>query len=114
GDEAELREISRLTGPIDLLLTQFSYAAWKGGRANAHFRQLAAARKLETMAAQIHALAPRHVLPFASLVDFSNEENSSLNDHITRPADAAAAIAAAGAEPAILFPGDTWDSRLPH
>src|SRR6185295_17035344 len=42
-DESELREVARLTGSIDLLLTQFSYAAWKGGRANAHFRQLAAA-----------------------------------------------------------------------
>ena len=29
-----------LTGPVDLLLTQFSYAAWKGGRANAHFREV--------------------------------------------------------------------------
>jgi hypothetical protein len=114
GDAAELREVARLTGPIDLLLTQFSYAAWKGGRANAHFRQLAAARKLETIAAQIHALAPRHVVPFASLVYFSNQENSYLNDHINRPADAAAAIAAAGTEPAILFPGETWDSRVPH
>ena len=39
GDEAELREIAALTGPIDMLLTQFSYAAWKGGRANAQFRE---------------------------------------------------------------------------
>ena len=42
GDDGELRAIARLTGPIDVLLTQFSYAAWKGGRANAHFRKLAA------------------------------------------------------------------------
>lgn len=114
GDEAELRAIARLTGPIDLLLTQFSYAAWKGGRANARFREIAARRKLETIAAQVHALKPGHVLPFASFVYFSNAENSYLNDHINRPADAAAAIAAAGAEPAILFPGDTWDAGKPH
>ena len=100
GDEAELREIARAHRPDRLLLTQFSYAAWKGGRANAHFRELAARRKLETIAAQIHALKPRHVVPFASFVYFSNEENSYLNDHINRPADAAAAIAQAGAEPA--------------
>jgi len=42
----------------------------------------------------VHALKPRHVLPFASFVYFSNEENSYLNDHINRPADAATAIAA--------------------
>ena len=52
---------------------------------------------------------PRHVVPFASFVYFSNEENSYLNDHINRPDDAAAAIAAAGAEPLILYPGETLD-----
>jgi UDP-MurNAc hydroxylase len=114
GDEGELREIARLTGPIDMLLTQFSYAAWKGGRANAHFRKVAAQRKLETIATQVRALKPRHVVPFASFVYFSNQENSYLNDHINRPSDAAAAIAAAGAEPVILFPGETWDKSVPH
>jgi hypothetical protein len=62
----------------------------------------------------VHALKPRHVLPFASFVYFSNEENSYLNDHINRPADAATAIAEAGSQPAILFPGETWDAEKPH
>jgi hypothetical protein len=114
GEDAELRDIAALTGPIDMLLTQFSYAAWKGGRANAHFRVLAAKRKLETIRAQVKVLKPRHVVPFASFVYFSNAENSYLNDHINRPADAAATIAAAGAEPVILYPGETWDSNAPH
>ena len=113
-EDAELRDIARLTGPIDMLLTQFSYAAWKGGRANAHFRVLAARRKLETIAAQVEALKPRAVVPFASFVYFSNEENSYLNDHINRPADAADAIAKAGAGPVILYPGETWNSAAPH
>jgi hypothetical protein len=114
GDEAELRGISRLTGPIDLLLTQFSYAAWKGGRANAQFRVLAARRKLETITAQINTLKPRYVVPFASFVYFSNVENSYLNDHVNKPEDARLAIAKAGAEPVILYPGETFDSSAPH
>ncbi len=114
GDEDELRRIARLTGPVDVLLTQFSYAAWKGGRANAHFRALAAARKLETITAQVGALKPRHVVPFASFIYFSNQENFYLNDHVNRPADAAGAIAAAGAAPVILYPGDTWNADRPH
>lgn len=114
GDDGELRAIARLTGRIDVLLTQFSYAAWKGGRANAQFRKLAAARKLEVITAQIHALAPRHVVPFASLVYFSNEENFYLNDHVNRPADAAGAIRKAGAAPLILYPGDRWTSGEPY
>jgi len=114
GDDAELAAIARITGPIDVLLTQFSYAAWKGGRANAQFRVLAAKRKLETITAQIKALKPRSVVPFASFVYFSNEENSYLNDHVNKPGDAATAIAAAGSKPAILFPGDTWNSAASH
>jgi len=113
GDDAELRAIARLTGPVDVLLTQFSYAAWKGGRSNAHFRKAAAARKLEVIAAQVRALKPRHVVPFASFVYFSNEENCYLNDHINRPDDAAAAIHAAGAEPLILYPGESF-AGTPH
>ena len=114
GDEGELRGIARLVGPLDVLLTQFSYAAWKGGRENAHFRELAAKRKLETITAQIKALKPRYVVPFASFVYFSNEENSYLNDHINRPDDAAAAITATGAQPVILYPRDRWTVGEPY
>ena len=81
GDDAELRAIARLTGPVDVLLTQFSYAAWKGGRSNAHFRKVAAARKLEVIAAQVLALKPRHVVPFASFVYFQRGELLSQRPH---------------------------------
>jgi len=114
GDEAELAAIGKLTGPIDMLLTQFSYAAWKGGRANAQFRIEAAQRKLETIATQVRVLQPRHVVPFASFVYFSNVENAYLNDHINRPADAGVAVADSGAGPVLLFPGETWDAGAPH
>src|SRR6185436_18129525 len=108
------RNIARLTGPVDLLLTQFSYAAWKGGRENAQFRKLAARNKLETVATQVRVLKPSHVVPFASLVYFSNQENFYLNDHVNRPSDAAAAIAQAGAEPLVLFPGESWRADAAH
>jgi UDP-MurNAc hydroxylase len=114
GNEAELVAIGKLTGPIDMLLTQFSYAAWKGGRANAQFRIEAAQRKLKTVATQVNTLKPKHVVPFASFVYFSNVENSYLNDHINRPADAGVAVADSGAAPVLLFPGETWDSQSAH
>jgi hypothetical protein len=56
----------------------------------------------------VRTLKPQYVVPFASLVYFSNEENFYLNDHVNRPADAAAAIAQAGARPLILYPGTCW------
>lgn len=113
-EERELRKLAAQVGPLDLLLTQFSYAAWKGGPANAHYRAAAAHQKLETVAAQARVLRPRYVVPFASLIYFSNQENAYLNDRVNRPDDARAAIAAAGAQPVILFPGDQWDPDEPH
>jgi hypothetical protein len=113
-EEHELRKLTAEVGPLELLLTQFSYAAWKGGPANAPYRAAAAQQKLEAVAAQTRILRPRHVVPFASMIYFSNEENAYLNDRVNRPDDAYATIAAAGARPVILYPGDCWDSNAPH
>jgi len=113
-DERALRRLARCVGPLDLLLTQFSYAAWKGGTADAHYRALAAQQKLAVVGLQTRILRPRHVVPFASFIYFSNRENAYLNDRVNRPDDAHAAIAATGGQPVILFPGDRWDSNKPY
>jgi UDP-MurNAc hydroxylase len=113
-DEREWPELRRELGPIDLLLTQFSYAAWKGGRGQPGFRAEAAQQKLEAIGAQVRTLGARRVVPFASLMWFSHEENAFLNDHVNRPDDAARAITAAGAEPVVLFPGETWEVGADH
>jgi hypothetical protein len=104
----DIRRIGRLAPEPTVLLSQFSYAAWKGGRDNRAFRAAAAAQKLETLATQIRHLRPRFALPFASLIYFSNEENSYLNDAVNAPRKAADAIAAAGTTPVVLYPGDAW------
>jgi len=106
--ERQLRRIGRSFPRPDVLLSQFSYAAWKGGRDNREFRALAAKQKLEWLALQIRTLRPKYVLPFASFAYFSNEENSYLNDAVNTPRRAAEAIAAAGVEPVILYPGESW------
>src|SRR5262249_50266845 len=90
-EESELGKLAAELRPLDLLLTQLSYAAWKGGPANAPYRAAAARQKLEAVAAQTSILRPRHVVPFASLIYFSNEENAYLNDRVNRPDDARAA-----------------------
>jgi hypothetical protein len=113
-EPGELRKIAALTGPVDVLLTQFSYAAWKGGRENADYRAHAAENKLATIAEQVRMLKPRYTVPFASLVYFSSRENSYLNDRMNTPETAHAAIAAAGAEPVVLYPGGRWTVGAPH
>ncbi len=104
----DIRRIGRLAPEPTVLLSQFSYAAWKGGRDNRAFRMAAATQKLETLATQIRILRPRFTLPFASLIYFSNEENSYLNDAVNTPRRAAEAVAAAGSMPLVLYPGDSW------
>jgi hypothetical protein len=106
--ERDIRRIARFALKPTLLLSQFSYAAWKGGRDNHTFRAAAAAQKLETLATQIRILRPRFTLPFASLIYFSNTENSYLNDMVNTPRKAAEAISSAGSTPLVLYPGDNW------
>jgi hypothetical protein len=89
-----------LKGELDLLVTQFSYACWFGGRAEGAHREAAAAAKLEQMLFQIRVSRPRLVVPFASFVFFSHQENFYHNDAITRPDAAFRAIEAE-------FPGRT-------
>lgn len=82
---ARAKEIRAISGEVDVLLTQFSYAAWKGGKENRGWRQSAAQEKIDAMALQIDIFNPRYVIPFASFVYFSNAENFYLNDSVNTP-----------------------------
>jgi len=115
GETRDLKRVRRLVPRPTVLLSQFSYAAWKGGRENRAYRALAARQKLEILARQIAILKPRFVIPFASFIYFSKVENAFLNAAVNTPADAARTIEEAGALPVILYPGDAWevDSRAP-
>lgn len=87
GDVAALGRIRKRYGICDVLLTQFSYAAWKGGPDDRSWRAAAAAEKLAGIAQQIAILQPRTVLPFASYVRFANVQNTYLNDAANTPRD---------------------------
>ena len=101
-------DIRKATGNVDLLFTQFSYAAWKGNVADQALRQEAANSRLKMMQGQIEVFQPKWTVPFASFVYFSHEENSYNNDSINRPLDAVNAIADAGSEAVLMYPGDKW------
>lgn len=86
-NQNKAKEIFSKTGEVDVLLTQFSYAAWKGGVANKKWRVEAGLEKLQTVGLQLSTFKPKFVIPFASFVYFSNQENSYLNDSINKPSD---------------------------
>lgn len=80
-------EVFSITGEVDVLLTQFSFAAWKGGKENKQWRDEAAAEKINTMRLQIRKFNPKVVIPFASFMYFSNVDNFYLNDAVNKPND---------------------------
>ena len=74
------KQVLKLVGECDFLISQFSYAAWKGGKNNIQWRKNAAREKLETLRLQADFFKPKVLIPFASFVYFSNESNFYLND----------------------------------
>lgn len=111
---ADLTGLAKLFGPPTLMLSQFSYAAWKGGRDDRGFREEAAKKKRDTLTVQTQILGPQYALPFASFIYFSNVENAYLNDAMNAPRTAAETLAAAGTAPVVLYPGDEWEIGTPH
>ena len=107
-DSRALARLAHSVGRIDLLWTQFSYAAWKGGKDDGAVRREFAAQKLASIKMQTRILRPKFVAPFASLVYFSHVENAHMNDGVNTPRDAAKTITEAGSVPVILYPGDFW------
>ncbi len=84
-DINDIKKFKKEHGRFDLLLTQFSYAAWKGNEDNKGYRRNAASDKLETLINQYNILECKKVIPFASFIYFSNKLNEFMNDEINRP-----------------------------
>ncbi len=111
---ASLRRLKREVGRVDVLFTQFNYAAWRGNREDTRLRVVDAQRKLEIMRDQIEVLEPRFTVPFASFSYFSHEENSFTNDAANHPSTAVQAIQRTASQPILLYPGDRWAIGAAH
>lgn len=114
-DEAQAHRVRSITGPVEVLFTQFSYANWLGNPSESQRRREYGDFMLRSVMAQIEVLQPRYVVPFASFIRFCHQENAYLNedlpsvravaDHIRRHTDA---------EPVVLYPGDRWIPGKEH
>lgn len=109
-----LRKIRERCGAVDVLLTQFSYATWAGNSSNVAMRARAAQAKIDSLLQQIEALEPKCVVPCASFVRFSHEENVFMNDSVNDIGAVHDIIAKTGAKPVVLYPGDLWAVGSPH
>jgi hypothetical protein len=84
-EEKEINKFRKKHGNFDIVLSQYSYAAWKGGANNKIYRENAAKEKLESLERQATILNCKTLIPFANFVYFSNELNSYMNDSINTP-----------------------------
>jgi hypothetical protein len=107
--ENELTRVRRQVGPIDILLTQFSFAAWAGNRGDEATAKKAARESRERILQHTKLLEPRVVVPSASFVWFCHRENHHLNASMNRVSDIARLLEQeTNARPVVLYPGDTW------
>jgi UDP-MurNAc hydroxylase len=108
-DKRELLRISQEIGQIDVLLTQFSYANWVGNPENVESRRIAAEMKLEELARRVRVLRPKALIPAASYVWFSHEENCYMNVQVNKTGDVHRfAKRKLGLPTHVLYPGDEW------
>ena len=105
-DQNEIIKFKKITGSIDLLLTQFSYAAWKGSVNEKKLRTISANEKIKNIIDQYNYLEPKKVVPFASYIYFSNEMNSYMNDSSNKPSELNEKLINQNLKSVILRPGE--------
>lgn len=98
-------------GACDVLLTQFSYAAWKGGPDHPAWRKRAARSKLDVMRRQMEHLGASACIPFASYVRFGHRLNAYMNDAVNHPGQVRDELASIGAEVVVMRPGEVQSLR---
>ena len=105
-DKTEIKKFKQLVGHVDLLLTQFSYAAWKGSRNEKNLRAISANEKINNIIDQYKYLNPIKVVPFASYIYFSNEMNFYMNDRSNKPFEVSKKLISKNIDAIILKPGE--------
>jgi UDP-MurNAc hydroxylase len=102
-----LRRLARKMGHVDLLLDQFSIAGWCGNPEDVQRRRTTARQILDKFVRDVECINPDYVLPFASFVRFSHEENSYMNSSVNTLDDIAAKVDQSRL--LVMYPGDVWD-----
>ncbi len=104
------KELSKLTGEVDVLFTQFGYAHKIGNIGDTELRKKSSKEKLSRIVNQDKYLKPRIIVPFASYVYFCHEENSYMNDGFNDIKHVMSYLENnTSAKTAILYPGDRWN-----
>ena len=102
--------VKKTTGEVDVLMSQFSYANWKGNPDDKEIRERSAREKLNRIKVQTEFFSPKYTIPFASFVYFSHDENKYMNDSINTISTAHEYINNnTDSESIVMYPGDIWN-----
>lgn len=102
-----------LERPVDILMTQFSFANWVGNPGEQSRMRAAANQKLHEMRMQVDALSPRSLIPFASFVWFCRADNFHMNAHMNRIADVERLMRSL-VSTIVLYPGEKYIVGTEH
>jgi len=102
--------IQKIIGNVDLLLTQFGYAAHIGDPEDIQLRKETSKEKLMRIKIQSQVFNAKYVIPFASFVWFSHEDNFYMNDEVNKIRNVEKFIKKQTESiPVILYPGNKWN-----
>ncbi len=106
---AQCEALRAQTGPVDVLMSQFSVSAWDGNAEDLSRRMKGAEEMLDRAVMQTKALDARHMIPFASFVWFCHEENAYMNEALVDVERIVTRLRNdTNAQPVVLYPGDAW------
>ena len=105
----ECKGILNDIGHVDVLLNQFSLAAYAGFEPHEKFLPDRAKQVLKNISAVHRALDAKVTIPFASFMYFSSLDNKYVNNFANSARDAAGYLRQHGQRTAVLYPGDTYE-----
>lgn len=107
----EIEFIKNTSPHIDVLFIQFSYASGESSESEIDYRIFQANEKMDSIRRIIDEIRPKFVIPFASFVYFSHEENFYVNDEINKIDKVMELLNSSDtpSTPVCLYPGDVWD-----
>lgn len=107
--EKEAKKLSELTGPVDVLFTQFGYANKIGEAKDTALRKASSAEKLRRIKYQTMSWKPKVLVPFASYIRFCHEENAYMNDGVSNIRDVYEYIKGElNTSCNVFYPNDVW------
>jgi len=105
----KVKKVHKVTGDIDILLTQFGYANKVGNKEDFELRRKVGKKVLQRIKTQVEILRPKFIIPFASFVKFTHKDNTYMNDGMNQIDDVEKFIKReTNSNPIILYCGDEW------